>query len=112
MRTRRLVVLLVLVGLVAAAALASIAVGTRSLAPGEVWRALFDDDPTNEAAVIVQQLRVPRTVLGLIVGAALGMAGALMQGHTRNPPVGIVTAVIGAPYLLWLLVRGRRRSTA
>jgi ABC-type Fe3+-siderophore transport system permease subunit len=84
-RTRRLVVLLVLVGLVAAAALASIAVGTRSLAPGEVWRALFDDDPTSEAAVIVQQLRVPRTVLGLIVGAALGMSGALMQGHTRNP---------------------------
>ena len=85
MRTRRLVVLLVLLGLVAAAALASIAVGTRSLAPGEVWRALFDDDPTSEAAVIVQQLRVPRTVLGLIVGAALGMSGALMQGHTRNP---------------------------
>jgi iron complex transport system permease protein len=84
-RSRRLLVLLVLVGLVAAAALASIAVGTRSLAPGEVWRALFDDDPTNEAAVIVQQLRVPRTVLGLIVGAALGMSGALMQGHTRNP---------------------------
>jgi iron complex transport system permease protein len=84
-RTRRLVVLLVLVAFVAVAALASIAVGTRSLAPGEVWRALFDDDPTNEAAVIVQQLRVPRTVLGLIVGAALGMSGALMQGHTRNP---------------------------
>ncbi|MGY1752765.1 FecCD family ABC transporter permease [Blastococcus sp. SYSU D01042] len=84
-RTGRLVVLLALVALVLVAALASIAVGTRSLAPGEVWRALFDSDPTDEAAVIVQQLRVPRTVLGLMVGAALGMSGALMQGHTRNP---------------------------
>ncbi len=84
-RSRRLPLLLALLALVAAAALASIAVGTRSLAPGEVWRALLDDDPTSEAAVIVQQLRVPRTVLGLMVGAALGMAGALMQGHTRNP---------------------------
>ncbi|MBN1094268.1 iron ABC transporter permease [Blastococcus sp. TML/M2B] len=84
-RARRTLVLLGLVGLVLAAALASIAVGTRSLAPGEVWRALFETDPTNEAAVIVRQLRVPRTVLGLLVGAALGMSGALMQGHTRNP---------------------------
>ena len=84
-RARRLLVLLVLLGLVAAAALASIAIGTRSLAPGEVWRALTDRHPTDEAAVIVQQLRVPRTVLGLLVGAALGMSGALMQGHTRNP---------------------------
>ncbi len=84
-RSRRLLVLLGLVALVVLAALASIAIGTRSLAPGVVWRALFDSDPTSEAAVIVQQLRVPRTVLGLLVGAALGMAGALMQGHTRNP---------------------------
>ena len=85
MRTRRLVVLLVLVVLVAVAALASIAVGTRSIGLGEVWRALFDSDLTSEEAVIVRQLRVPRTVLGLLVGLALGISGALMQGHTRNP---------------------------
>jgi ABC-type Fe3+-siderophore transport system permease subunit len=35
--------------------------------------------------VIVRRLRVPRTALGLLVGLALGVAGALMQGHTRNP---------------------------
>ncbi|TKJ34082.1 iron ABC transporter permease [Blastococcus sp. CCUG 61487] len=84
-RGRRLAVLVALLLLVGAAALASIAVGTRQLGLGEVWRALTDGDPTSEAAVIVRQLRVPRTVLGLMVGAALGMAGALMQGHTRNP---------------------------
>jgi iron complex transport system permease protein len=67
------------------ACLASIAVGTRSIGLGEVWRSLLDSGLTSEEAVIVRQLRVPRTVLGLMVGMALGVAGALMQGHTRNP---------------------------
>ena len=35
--------------------------------------------------MIVRELRVPRTLLGLLAGLALGVAGALMQGHTRNP---------------------------
>ncbi|RBY92827.1 iron ABC transporter permease [Blastococcus sp. TF02A-30] len=84
-RGRRLAVLLVLLLLVVAAGLASIAVGTRSIGLGDVWRGLLDSDLTTEESVIVRQLRVPRTVLGLMVGAALGVAGALMQGHTRNP---------------------------
>ena len=37
------------------------------------------------AATVVWQLRVPRTLIGLSVGAALGLAGALMQCLTRNP---------------------------
>jgi iron complex transport system permease protein len=45
---------------------------------------LFHDDGS-EAATIVHALRLPRTVLAIAVGAALGVAGALMQGHTRNP---------------------------
>jgi iron complex transport system permease protein len=77
--------LAILLVLVVAAALASIAVGTRSIGLGEVWRSLFDGDLSTEEAVIVRQLRVPRTALGLMVGLALGVAGALMQGHTRNP---------------------------
>jgi ABC-type Fe3+-siderophore transport system permease subunit len=84
-RNRRLIGLVVLVALLAAACAASIAVGTRSMGLGEVWRALLDGGLTSEEAVIVRQLRVPRTVLGLMVGLALGIAGALMQGHTRNP---------------------------
>ena len=84
-RPRRLLGLAVLLALVVAAALASIAVGTRSIGVGEVWRALFDNGLSTEEAVIVRQLRVPRTALGLLVGLALGVAGALMQGHTRNP---------------------------
>ncbi len=84
-RSRRLIGLLALLALTLAACLASIAVGTRSIGLGEVWRSLLDSGLAGEEAVIIRQLRVPRTVLGLLVGMALGVAGALMQGHTRNP---------------------------
>ena len=63
---------------------ASLAIGSRPLSPGTVLDVLFHDDGS-EAATIVHALRVPRTVLAIAVGAALGVAGALMQGHTRNP---------------------------
>ncbi|AYF26823.1 iron ABC transporter permease [Micromonospora tulbaghiae] len=62
----------------------SIAVGSGGLAPDTVFSVLVHPDGS-EAAVIVHNLRIPRTVLALAVGAALGMAGALMQGQTRNP---------------------------
>lgn len=39
----------------------------------------------SDAHAVIRDLRVPRTELGLLVGAALGAAGALMQGTTRNP---------------------------
>jgi ABC-type Fe3+-siderophore transport system permease subunit len=84
-RGRRLLGLALLLALVAGAALASIAVGTRSIGLDGVWRALLDSSLSTEEAVIVRELRVPRTALGLMVGLALGIAGALMQGHTRNP---------------------------
>ncbi|MGY1806461.1 FecCD family ABC transporter permease [Blastococcus sp. SYSU D00669] len=82
---RRLGLLLVLAALVVVAAALSTAVGTRAIGLPEVWRALTDPSWTGEEAVIVRELRLPRTLLGLLVGAALGAAGALMQGHTRNP---------------------------
>lgn len=63
---------------------ASLAIGSRPIALGEVWRVLFDPDDS-DASIIVHDLRIPRTLLGVLVGMALGMAGALMQGHTRNP---------------------------
>lgn len=69
---------------VAAAVLASLAVGARSLPLGDVLRVLAAGDGS-EAAVVVRELRAPRTVLGLVVGAALGVAVAQLQGLTRNP---------------------------
>ncbi|MBL7258735.1 FecCD family ABC transporter permease [Paractinoplanes lichenicola] len=79
---------LVLLGLGAATALSvvlSLAIGAQWLHPGGVWQAVIDPDPTAQATAIVRELRLPRTVLGLLIGLALGAAGALMQGHTRNP---------------------------
>jgi iron complex transport system permease protein len=62
----------------------SVAFGAKSISFGTVWQALVDFDGSNEHQ-IVRSLRVPRTLLGLGVGAALGLAGAVMQGVTRNP---------------------------
>ena len=78
----RLLLLLVLA--VAGIALLSLALGSRAISPATVLRVLLADDGS-EAATIVHTLRVPRTVLGIAVGVALGISGALMQGHTRNP---------------------------
>ena len=74
-----------LCALVVVAALLSVAVGTRTIGPTALWTALLDAGLGSEDAVIVRQLRVPRTALGLLAGLALGIAGALLQGHTRNP---------------------------
>lgn len=71
--------------LVVVAGALSIAVGTRSIGLGTVWQALTDSSLTGDEAVVVRELRLPRTLLGVLVGLSLGVAGALMQGHTRNP---------------------------
>ena len=84
LRRRRLLVVCALAALLVATALLSLAVGTRPIDLGTVWQALWSPTGTEEDA-IVRGLRVPRTVLGVAVGLALGVAGALMQGHTRNP---------------------------
>jgi iron complex transport system permease protein len=70
---------------VAVAVLLSLAVGAQTLSPGAVWHALADPDLGAPATAIVRELRAPRTALGVLAGLALGAAGALMQGHTRNP---------------------------
>lgn len=85
---------MVLVSALAVTVIASLAIGSRAISPGTVWDAVFYRYSTgpgvanrdlNEAAIIVQTLRVPRTLLAVLVGASLAVAGALMQGHTRNP---------------------------
>ncbi|MGI5327707.1 FecCD family ABC transporter permease [Actinomadura nitritigenes] len=66
------------------AVLLSLALGSKAIPLGEVLRALFAGTDSDNATVITSQ-RLPRTLLGLAAGLAIGMAGALMQGHTRNP---------------------------
>ncbi|MGR7003152.1 FecCD family ABC transporter permease [Yinghuangia aomiensis] len=69
--------------LLAAAVLLSLALGARHLSVGEVWAGLTD--PNAAGYAVVHDMRLPRTVLGLLVGLALGVAGAVMQAVTRNP---------------------------
>jgi len=53
---------------------------------GKVWAPFSAwTDRTDPRWAILFELRLPRTLLGLAVGAALGMSGAAMQGYTRNP---------------------------
>lgn len=55
-----------------------------SLLAGAVWIDPFGP-PVRNAALIVIELRAPRSVLALVIGAGLGAAGAAMQGYLRNP---------------------------
>lgn len=66
-------------------ALGSVAVGAKPLSPATVLEAFTDHDASRNDHLIVTTLRVPRTIMGVLVGMALGLAGALMQGLTRNP---------------------------
>ncbi|MFF3955076.1 FecCD family ABC transporter permease [Streptomyces sp. NPDC001890] len=88
-RRRRVVGLGVLVVVLVVAAALSLAVGARALSPAEVWHGLFAapeaDRRLTEVRLIVQTVRVPRTVLAIVAGLALGVGGALIQGYTRNP---------------------------
>ena len=77
-----------LIGAIAALGLvciASLAFGSKPIPFSTVIESLtsYDDDVTDH--LIIRELRVPRTLVGLAVGMALGFAGALMQGVTRNP---------------------------
>ena len=77
--------LVVIAAALAGAALLSLAVGARDLPFGAVLHALVDPDPAARDDLIVTESRLPRTIVGLLAGAAFGLAGALIQGVTRNP---------------------------
>lgn len=72
-------------GVLCVAVVASLAIGSRPVPPADVLRALTGGDVAPADAAAVVGLRLPRTVLGLLVGAALATAGAVIQSLTRNP---------------------------
>lgn len=73
-----------LLALLALAVVLSLTVGANPLSPQTVWTTL-QGGGNPETDYIVFDLRIPRTVTGLVAGAALGVAGALIQAFTRNP---------------------------
>jgi iron complex transport system permease protein len=74
-----------LVGLLAVVSFFSVTMGTRSITLATIWDALAQFDPTSASETVVRQMRLPRTLIGIAVGAALGVGGAVLQGVTRNP---------------------------
>ena len=80
--------------------IAGIAIGAVDIAPGAIVRQLLDNVPgldvdsglSEQRIAIIEQIRLPRVVLGLLVGATLAVSGAAYQGSFRNP--------LADPYLL------------
>lgn len=76
--------LIALAALAALLFIASLLVGPAGIAPAEALRGLFGGG-TGPAAMVMQEIRLPRALLGAAVGAGLGLAGAALQGFLRNP---------------------------
>lgn len=91
---RRAVATAALVLLVALLALASLGVGPVRLSPLAVINALFGGG-SEVQQVIVQEIRLPRMLLGVAIGAILGLSGAALQGLLRNPLA--APSLFGAP---------------
>lgn len=89
----RLAVWLLLAGALLLSAAMALMVGTIDVSATDVWRALRGDPARDDTAIfVVRELRLPRVVLGALVGAGLGVSGAALQGVLRNP--------LAEPYLL------------
>lgn len=96
---------LLAVGVLAVATSLSLMLGARDIPPGTVWGALTGNGSGRDADVVMT-LRLPRTVLGLLVGMGLGVAGALLQAVARNPLAdpGILGVNAGSAFAVALAV--------
>ncbi|SDR89405.1 iron complex transport system permease protein [Paraoerskovia marina] len=102
----RAIALLVLLALLVVAVFLSLAVGSRPMSLDVVWGALTSGDvPAADRAAVVD-LRLPRTVLGILVGAGLAVAGAIIQAVTRNPLAdpGILGVTSGSAFMVAVAV--------
>ncbi|MFT3888914.1 MAG: iron chelate uptake ABC transporter family permease subunit [Arachnia sp.] len=111
------------------AVLLSLSLGSKDIPVLDAWALLFAPDGSS-ASTVLHELRVPRTLLGVVVGAALGVAGGLMQSLTRNPLadpgiLGVnagasvavvlavaVTGVSGMGFYLWFAFAGAALASA
>lgn len=84
LHARRTMGLLLIIAMLILSCIASLMFGANPLSFDAVWQGLIHRD-NSEASIIVWSMRIPRTLVGALVGAAFGVAGALMQALTRNP---------------------------
>lgn len=100
---RRLGALAISIGILVVVYAASIAIGSAHLPLSTVWQALTTANDSIDHLTVLT-LRVPRTTLAVLVGAALGVAGTLIQGLTRNPLAdpGILGVNAGAGFAIVL----------
>jgi iron complex transport system permease protein len=80
----------------------SITVGAADISLQTVWNAIFHFNPDSTQHRVVYELRLPRAIVASIVGAALAVSGAIMQGMTRNPLAspGLMGVSAGASFML------------
>jgi iron complex transport system permease protein len=77
--------LAILVGVLAVVCFFSITLGARGVGPVTILKAFVDFDPGSASETVIREIRVPRTLIGIFAGAALGLSGTILQGVTRNP---------------------------
>lgn len=87
-RLARATVLLLLTATLVVTAVLSLRIGSLGLSTDDAVAALFRYDANSYEQTVVRSLRLPRTLIGLGVGAALAVSGAVMQAATRNPLAG------------------------
>lgn len=84
----------------------SFVVGARVISLERIFRLFLVDDPSSFDGIVLFDYRLPRTLLGLLSGAAFGVSGALIQAATRNPLAdpGILGVNAGAAFFVTLAV--------
>ncbi len=103
--SRRMLGLLAAVAALLVLLVLSVTVGGTTMSPAAVWDALVNpSDGFDQFAI--RDFRLPRTIVGLVVGAALGVSGALIQALTRNPlaDTGILGVGAGSAFAVTVAV--------
>lgn len=102
----RILGLIIAVALLAVASIASIAIGSRGIAPDVVWDTIVGGSRTSTDAIVILDSRLPRTVIAIVAGLSLGVSGALIQAVTRNPLAdpGILGVTSGSAFAVAIAV--------
>jgi iron complex transport system permease protein len=106
LRSGRLKLLVLSAAILIVLCITSLLIGARPVALSTAFEALFAYDPASAEHIIIRDYRLPRTLLGVLCGAAFGVSGALIQAATRNPLAdpGILGVNAGAAFFVTLAV--------